>query len=186
MARISSPASTIEYILLGLLSHQACHGYELHKQLSQLCGVGLVYRIKQPNLYALLDKLERRGWVQEIPEMETTHPTRRQFGLTQEGKRAFESWLHSPVRRVRHMRQDFLARLYFARLSGDSLVKSLIQQQGLVCQGWLHSLERQLADNDNSTDFQTIVCHFRIEQVQALIKWLDWVWETYSVHEEMT
>lgn len=184
MARFASPATSIEYTLLGLLSHQPCHGYELHKQLSQLCGVGLVWRIKQPHLYALLDKLERKGWVEEMPAVEDPHPTRKQFGLTQEGEQAFITWLYSPAHRARNMRQDFLARLYFARLISDSLVKSLIQQQGLVCQSWLHSLERQLSADDNPTDFQTIVCHFRIEQVRGLIKWLDWVWEAYSVRKE--
>ncbi|HZW02552.1 MAG TPA: PadR family transcriptional regulator [Anaerolineaceae bacterium] len=184
MARLTSPATSIDYILLGLLSNAPCHGYELHKQLTDLCGIGLLWRIKQPNLYALLEKLERRGWTQVVPGGEDTHPTRKQFGLTAEGERVFTLWLHSPVRRLRDMRQDFLARLYFAQQVSDSLVRALIQQQGLVCQGWLHSLERELATFTDRRDYQMSVCQFRVEQVRAMITWLDWVWESYPVQEE--
>ena len=52
--RRSAPFN-LEFILLGFLSQRAMHGYDLYKTLVQGGGVGLVWRVKQSQLYALLD-----------------------------------------------------------------------------------------------------------------------------------
>ncbi len=64
----------MEYILLGFVAQGPIHGYDLHKKIGEPQGIGLIWRIKQSQLYALLDKLEKDGLLvfQDI--------TRRAFG----------------------------------------------------------------------------------------------------------
>jgi DNA-binding PadR family transcriptional regulator len=44
MPRVNLPLST-EYALLGFLRRQPMHGYEIHQQLSDATGLGLVWRL---------------------------------------------------------------------------------------------------------------------------------------------
>jgi len=39
------------------------HGYEIYQQLRAATGLGLVWRIKRSQLYALLAEIEARGYV---------------------------------------------------------------------------------------------------------------------------
>ena len=59
---VSSPLTT-EHALLGFLHQQPTHGYEIHRRLSDSEGLGLVWHVKQNKLYALLAKLESKGYV---------------------------------------------------------------------------------------------------------------------------
>lgn len=173
MSRPISPPSSVEYVLLGLLSGQPCHGYELHKQFNQLCGVGLVWNIKQANLYALLEKLERKGLIRASLRAEAPHLAKKEYSLTVAGRKAFEVWRSAPVRRARDMRQDFLARLYFARFTGPEAVSDLILAQKAICQNWLARLEQQRESLTNEQAYEQAVCLFRIEQVRAMQSWLN-------------
>ena len=59
---------TIEWSLLGLLRQQPMHGYELHQMLSTAEGLGLIWHLKQSQLYALLERLEERGYLSSTLE----------------------------------------------------------------------------------------------------------------------
>ena len=72
------------------------HGYEIHQQLSDPTGLGLVWRLKQSQLYALLAKLEREGYVKTSIEYQDARPPRKMFELTGAGREAFESWVQGP------------------------------------------------------------------------------------------
>lgn len=120
---------SLEYVLLGMLAQQPRHGYELHKELSNLEGLGLVWRIKQAQLYALLDKLESQGYLSSRTITTESHPPRKEFHLTQAGHKAFEAWMLSPVEHGREIRQGFLAKFYFARLYGEETARRVIEAQ---------------------------------------------------------
>jgi DNA-binding PadR family transcriptional regulator len=54
-------ALSLEYVLLGFLCQGPIHGYSLHKKISDLEAISLVWDIKQYYLYVLLEKLEETG-----------------------------------------------------------------------------------------------------------------------------
>ncbi|MBN2676553.1 MAG: PadR family transcriptional regulator [Anaerolineaceae bacterium] len=173
MSANPAEATGLEYALLGFLSRQPRHGYDLHKELSNLEGIGLVWHVKQAHLYALLDKLENRGLVTSQVIASDTYPPRKEYKPTQAGIQAFEKWMLSPVEHGRELRQDFLTKLYFARLQGGDTAGRVVEAQ----REFLFDLQARLENKDkhlsDSQSFEKQVYQFRIKQIRAFIDWLD-------------
>jgi DNA-binding PadR family transcriptional regulator len=164
---------TVEYALLGFLREGPMHGYEIHRRLSDPAGMGLVWRLKQSQLYALLRRLEEEGYVGAALEPQDTRPPRRVFQLTQLGNDAFLDWVQGPVLHGREMRLHFLAKLYFAQCEGPEVASRLIERQRTTCQSWLAAPQ---ANGDTLPDnhaYQWLVHRFRTAQIKAILAWLD-------------
>ena len=64
MSASAPPSPGLEIALLGLLRTHPRHAYELHQLLTEGSEpLGIIWRLKQSNLYALLAKLEEAGYV---------------------------------------------------------------------------------------------------------------------------
>jgi PadR family transcriptional regulator AphA len=163
---------TIEFALLGFLRQRPMHGYEIHQQLREPTGIGLVWRIKQSQLYALLVKLEQEGYVSSTVEPQDNRPARKVFRLTETGESVFQSWLVSPVKRPRELRLQFLAKLYFARLEGSETARVLIQQQRTRCLGWLAEDKSKAEALRVEHPYDWLVWQLRISQIEAMLAWL--------------
>jgi PadR family transcriptional regulator, regulatory protein AphA len=163
---------THEYILLGLLHQRPMHGYDLHKEIASREGIALIWSIKQSHLYALLDKLEAQGMLTSTLVPGEAHPLRKEFRLTEAGQQAFSSWVQNPVRHPREMRQDFLARLYFALQISPQAAAHLIHQQQAVCHSWLQGLDQSERLLGEDRDFERSVYAFRTTQIAGMLEWL--------------
>jgi PadR family transcriptional regulator, regulatory protein AphA len=163
---------TLEYVLLGLIARSPAHGYTLHKELSRLDGVGMVWQIKQSQLYALLEKLEAEKLIEAVQVESESYPPRKSYQLTEEGRKSFEQWRSAPVTRPRDLRQEFLARLYFARLAGPEVTQRLLNAQEGLALAWLLADQNELASLSPSQDYELTVLHFRIRQIEASLDWL--------------
>jgi DNA-binding PadR family transcriptional regulator len=163
----------LEYALLGFLEQEPQHGYQLHQRISDLSQLGLIWRVKQSQLYALLVKLEKSGYISCSLSSQETNPPRKIFILTEKGRIAYHAWLTSPVTRPRQIRQEFIAKLYFSLREGKAGVISLIEQQRKTCLEWLKKMEQVSQTDGENHLFSTIVYQYRSGQVKAIIKWLD-------------
>ncbi len=163
----------IEIALLGFLSEESKHGYDLHKQLSGDSPLAMLWQVKQSQLYALLDKLEAHGLVRSQPLLEEFTPPRRQYDLTPLGREQLYAWRSAPVEHVRDLRQEFLARLYFARCAGDETARGLIAAQTQCCLVWAGRLQARLNAEAPEAHFSRSVYAFRLHQVQAALTWLN-------------
>src|SRR5690349_7557850 len=110
----TSAASGLECALLGLLRDHPMHAYEMYLQLQRTEQLGLVWHLKQGNLYALLTALEADGLLASTTEPQETRPPRKVLHLTPDGEAAVSHWLALPVQHGRDFRQEFLAKLYLA------------------------------------------------------------------------
>lgn len=180
MSPRSATPLTLEFILLGLVSEKPAHGYELHQKLITLQPLSQVWRIGQPQSYALLDKLERQGLLASQLQPGEGRPDRKMLDLTPAGRQCFDSWRLTPVKHARDMRQEFLAKLYFARRMGNA--RTLLAGQREICQGWLDHLEGGFEKLHPDQVDERLVFNFRILQVKALIEWLNQVAE-WLLHE---
>lgn len=156
------------------------YGYEIHQQLSAATGLGLVWRLKQSQLYALLTKLEYQGFVATTIEYQETRPPRKMFELTETGHQAFLDWVQQPVEQGRKLRLDFLAKLYFARAEGTAVVTQLIDHQRQACRNWLRQLQEETETLRYSQPYDWLVHKFRVGQIEAILAWLDTCQETLS------
>jgi PadR family transcriptional regulator AphA len=178
-----SPPLTIEYALLGLLRQQPRHGYEIYHQLADPTGLSLVWRLKQSQLYALLAKLEGKGYVTQTLEPQDARPPRKVFELTDLGCQAFLDWVQSPVGRGRGFRLDFLAKLYFAQREGSPVVVKLLDRQQAASQAWLAEQQAQAEGLSDTHPFDWLVHQFRISQTKAMLDWLDTCRETLALNQ---
>ncbi len=161
----------MELALLGFLRHGPQHGYQIHLLLSDPDGLGPIWRLKQSQLYALLSKLEKDGYIRgDLEVQETGRPPRRMFHLTKSGQTAYRNWLKSPVVVPRLMRQEFLAKYYFANTEGQAHTRALIAAQHAACQEWLDTMR---AEKVESSTFSLSIQKYRIGQIEAALAWLE-------------
>jgi DNA-binding PadR family transcriptional regulator len=145
----------------------------MYLHLQQTEQLGLVWRLKQGNLYALLASLEAEGYLVGTIEPQGTRPPRKVLQLTSRGKTTFAEWLKTPVEHGRDFRQEFLAKLYFATRSGDETAAALLARQRGVCRHWLKDLEAKSTALPAERPFEHLVVRYRIGQIEATLRWLE-------------
>lgn len=163
---------SIEYALLGIVAPHSSHGYEIYRQLCAADGLWQVWRMKQSQLYALLNRLEEAQLLVATLQPQAARPPRKVYGLTDAGRVTFQAWLTSPVEHGRQMRLEFMAKLYFALRTGESATVALIDAQQDSCRMW-HMEQENVAPPPGSTSFSAAVHAFRLSQIDAFIQWLD-------------
>ena len=169
------PLNAAEYALLGFLVAGPCHGYELHRKLTEPDGAGMIWGIKISNMYAQLDKLERRGLISGRLLENEQRPARTQYSLTAAGKQLFEEWLHQPVQHPRDFRHFFFLQLFFLSQYEPDALESLVERQLELCQAWQQNLLAARGSSSNSFDFADLTNRFRHSQIQSMIDWLFWI-----------
>lgn len=156
-------------VLLGLLMSQPRHGYELYQQLSR--ELGRVWRIGLSQLYAQLKQLEEADLVTSRTEPQPKRPPRKVYHLTSQGRELFLDWIQQPTPYLRHMRVEFLARLYFFRQLSLPGLEEVVAGQKAVCRAQVERFDRLAAETDD--DYRRLVLEFRRGQLEAAIRWLD-------------
>lgn len=162
----------MELALLGFLLQGPQHGYQLHQMISDPAGLGLIWNLKQSQLYALLNKLEEADYVASTMQNQDPHPPRRVFEITETGRKVFLDWLTRPVTAPRIVRQIFFAKLFFSQRESRNGFQKLIEAQRVVCKGWIDEFKSKLATSEQ-TSFIWTTYQYRLGQVQALQNWLD-------------
>jgi PadR family transcriptional regulator, regulatory protein AphA len=172
MPRQQAPLS-LEYILLGFLEQNPTYGYDLYKNISDFDAISLVWRIKQSQLYALLERLEDEGLIYSTIILGETRPNRKQYQITSIGKQTFYAWRNSPVQHEREVRIEFLAKVHFALMTGPEPVLELIEEQKTVCYEWMSKIQNDLMNAPEDQVYERIVFDFRLHHTQATIDWLE-------------
>lgn len=157
-----------EYVILGLLMKKERHGYEIHHHFSS--GLGRVWYAGRSQIYALLKGLEMTGKVISEVEIQDNRPAKKVYSITPEGRETFLTWVHSPVEKIRDLRLEFLAKLFFMRGFDPSGIGELIARQTKVCQEHLEGIKQQ--DKVCRDEFDHLVFQFRICQIKATLNWL--------------
>ena len=168
---VRSPMTT-ELALLGFLNEQPMHGYEIHRRMSDPSGLGQVWRIKQSQLYALLNKMESAGYIQSELEPQESKPPRKVYYLSDSGKKTYIEWVNQPVNTGRRMRLEFLVKIYFNLRQDDNSAFELLQKQEAVCDKWMQDQEQKSKTLSDQDPFSELICQYRIGQINAMQHWL--------------
>ena len=156
-------------VLLGLLMTGPRHGYELYQEFSQ--ELGRAWELGLSKLYAQLKQLEEAGLVEAQMELQPSRPARKVYHLTPEGQAVFVEWVRQPTPYLRHIRVEFLARLYFFRRLALDDLDELVARQQAVCRSQVERFEQLAAEGED--EFRRCVLEFRRGQLEAVIRWLD-------------
>lgn len=156
-------------VLLGFLMSAPRHGYELYQEFTR--ELGRVWDLGLSNLYAQLKQLEEAGLVEVHREQQPSRPPRKVYHLTPEGRTEFLQWVRQPTPHLRHLRVEFLARLYLYRHLALDGLDLLVARQQAVCQAQIGHFERLAGETNDG--FRRCVLEFRRGQLQAVVEWLD-------------
>ena len=73
----------LDIVVLNLLRHGRCHGYEMVQTLKQIQGL----KIREGNIYPILARLQTDGLVTNYSESSKDGPPRKYFKLTELGQK---------------------------------------------------------------------------------------------------
>ena len=155
-------------VLLGLLMPAPRHGYELYQEFER--ELGGVWEIGLSQLYAQLKQLEEAGLVASQTEPQPSRPPRKVYHLTAEGRAAFLDWVGQPTPYLRHIRLEFLTRLYFYQALALPGLAGLVAEQTAVCEAQVARFARMAEEAGDP--FRRCVLEFRRGQLEAVVRWL--------------
>jgi DNA-binding PadR family transcriptional regulator len=155
---------TYEHALLGFLAKTPMHAYALHHTVMQ-SPLGMVWRVKQSALYAMLTRLASEGLIDAGAE-DITARGKRLLSLTPDGHTAFATWCVTPVPQPRDMRMEFLAKLFFLADFPAPMRQQLIQMQQQRAHQWQEPLDPHMSA------YAQTVRQFRNGQITAIQTWL--------------
>jgi DNA-binding PadR family transcriptional regulator len=158
-----------EFVLLGLLVDGPAHGYDLQQRLES--GLGAVWRIAVSQLYNVLHRLEDRAWIATSDE-QGPGPLRHVVSLTETGERAFWTWAVEPVARLRDVRVELLAKMYFLRRHRPSELSGLIERQRKTLDAALRTLDGNRAGAMDDPWIASVAESFRRRQMASALEWL--------------
>jgi PadR family transcriptional regulator, regulatory protein AphA len=168
MVQHKKPRNPADFPVLGVLHRGPAHGYDLCRELRE--RLGEIWTLRSSHVYALLAGLEKDGFVCHERVDQETRPAKKVFSMTDEGRELFLDWVRSPVRNVRDIRLEFLAKLYFAGFDSPRAVTELIADQLSVCR----ANEKRLRESRRicTGSAERAALDFRLAMVEATVTWL--------------
>jgi len=124
-------------LLLGLLKSQSQHGYQINEFIeSNVCHVTTM---KKPTAYALLERLERDGYVTVRSEQDGNRPTRKVYSITAQGEEVFYELLRTNLAEATpHVLTGDTGLMFLDQLPRNEVIMHLEQR--------LAKLRAQMAD----------------------------------------
>jgi DNA-binding PadR family transcriptional regulator len=163
---------TPDETILGLLALQARHGYDLLDCFHSNTQLGRVWNMSTSQLYAVLKRLERRREIAGRSIFAENAPPRTEYTLTETGKTRLMSWLNdpSPSPSIRHVRVEFLSRLYILRMLNLS-TQHAVRSQREACLRERARLEAERRSAPPGVGLLAV--EFVLAQLDAVLNWLD-------------
>ncbi len=154
--------------LLGILMNKPKHGYEVEAYLSS--KMDQFWHLSMSQVYALLKRIEKTGLAVSSEQKHGNRPNKRVFSITETGREKFFEWVYSPVKHLRDLRVELLAKLFFIKelkLTGGF---SFIEKQVEVLEDKLSLIERSKGRNQD--EFQALLYSYKIGQIRSALSWL--------------
>jgi DNA-binding PadR family transcriptional regulator len=163
----------LQNVALGLLMRGPKHGYGLYQDFTDFFGS--IWKAGQTKFYVALTDLQGGGFLDATMEPQENRPARKVYHLTEAGREQFLSWLREPVRSMRTVRVEFIAKLRFFDLLGIAGAGALIDAQITVFQAMVDEWEGAVAGSGavEADPFYGLVYDFRVRQARFIIEWLE-------------
>jgi DNA-binding PadR family transcriptional regulator len=161
---------SLKFGVLGLLTEQPLHGYQVKQRFEDLLGGTWEVNIGQ--VYQTLQRLERDGLVEANGDRGDRG--RQAYGVTDAGRAAFSAWLGDPEQQPQVLREEVYIKLALLGRHADGRLELLLDGQRRV---YLQRL-RDLADQERKARAEgrpELALLFKGAQLhtEADLKWLD-------------
>lgn len=165
-------AKKMDYVLLGLLSHEPMTGYEMKKRLDT--SLRFFWGGSYGSIYPTLNQLEKEGKVTK----ENTSSNGREkisYSITVTGKEALKEWLRKPAEKD-ELRYETLLKLFFGNETGFDGAKEHIERFEEKCKGELQILY-MFAENlshylgEDTHKYYYLTVQFGIKTYESYLEW---------------
>jgi DNA-binding PadR family transcriptional regulator len=167
MSRVSP-----DEVILGLLANSTSHGYQLLEYFREDEPLGQIWALSTSQLYTILKRLEHREDIEGREFFPDDAPPRTEYWLTSLGQERLIVWLHepSPSASTRHIRTEFLSRLFIAsRL--ETSIKPIIDAQRSTVMARRQQLIAQ--QGQLLPGVQYLSLDLIIAELGVVLEWLD-------------
>ncbi len=161
---------SLKYGVLGLLTGEPLHGYEVKNRFEAMLGGTWEVNIGQ--IYTTLQRLERDGLVRPVGERGDRGKLL--YELSSEGRKALDEWLDTPDLGPQQLHEDIYVKLLLAtRIANGDLQQLLARQKRAYLQR-LRDLNRleERARRDGRLDLSRLV-RGALLHTEADLKWID-------------
>ena len=161
---------SLKFGLLGLLSREPLHGYEVKNRFEEMLGGTWEVNIGQ--IYTTLQRLERDGLVRPVGPRGDRGKLL--YELSPDGRKALDDWLAAPDSGPQQLHEDIYVKLLLAtRIANGDLPQLLSRQKRAYLQR-LRDLNRlgERARRDGRVDLARLV-RGALLHVEADLKWMD-------------
>ena len=154
-------------LLLGLLTGQRMHGYQLNEKVEH--SLGFYTKLKKSTAYYTLEKLEKEGYVRHDVEREGNRPERRVYEITEEGRSQFFKLLRSNLSEFsRAYHADDIAVGFMNHLLAPEAHELLVGKREKT----LSALEQLRGIPNHGHGFNNVIRR-SIAHLEAEVAWLD-------------
>jgi len=174
-----------KYVILGLLNHEKCSGYNIKKRidiaLSKFWSAGF------GQIYPTLKQLEAEGLIRHCDSCYDFGPERKIYQITGTGRVALKKWLEIPVIKE-EVRYEILLKLFFGAAVDEQVVLGQIadfrqRNERLLCE--VGAMEQQLKSivhlsRDHQYFYLTALFGCKVYQA-----YLEWAEETENILKQV-
>ncbi len=162
----------MDYVLLGLLSHESMTGYEMKKRLDTT--LRFFWGGSYGSIYPTLSQLEGEG---KVTREDTSSNGREKisYSITEYGRESLKEWLREPVEKD-ELRYETLLKLFFGNETGMEGAMEHIGRFEEKCKGELNiltmmagNLAKHLEDDTHKHYYLTVT--FGIKTYECYLEW---------------
>jgi DNA-binding PadR family transcriptional regulator len=166
--------SKVDLVLLGLLSEAPRHGYDIKQQIEHRHMEGWV-GITMPAIYKGLTRLEGKNDLSARSESTATHPDRKVYSITEQGRETFQHLLHESLTELEHPYFRLLMGFGFSHLSEkQALLESLALRQERIkaLKVEVKETKKEMRKRDCIPETATEIVQYYIDLIELERKWL--------------
>lgn len=167
-------AKKMDFVILGLLSHEPMTGYEIKKRIDS--ALHFFWSGSFGSIYPTLNQLESEGKVTK-ENISLNGREKISYSITEKGKEDLKNWLHRPSEKD-ELRYETLLKLFFGNVTGLENATEHIERFEEKCKGELLTLNvfaknlEQALDNDTHKHYYLTV-KFGIKTYESYLRWCD-------------
>lgn len=142
-------------VILGMLMKRSLSGYEIKQMYEDVFSY--FYSSSYGTIYPMLHRMEKEELITKENVLQDGKPNKNVFTITENGKRLFNAYLHSPVESDT-IKSDFLMRLYFGQFVDNDVVIDWLKKAQEQTQKQLDQLSEKYAIYKDKMHPAHIIC----------------------------
>ena len=163
---------SIKYAILGLLHYKDMHGYHIKEHIER--NFGFMWSINFGQIYPNLKQLEEDGLISmiEINNVGKKGPSRKQYSITEKGRKDFSDWLSSTPERRLLLRDPFLTRFVFFGFGDKERALELIDDQIALYEEQMKHRYENMQRWKRHSNYVRLIAELGVDFNEMALNWL--------------